>query len=93
MDLTNVDTIGKIEQRLLLEMRRSYGDHPDLWVKFDRVVVDYSAEPSVVMKIDFGNSCKDKDVKWKNTLELPLLVDNPEYIAGQFAQALIEKEL
>ena len=34
-----------------------------------------------------------KYTKWNKKVELPFLVDNPEYIAGQFTQALIEKEL
>lgn len=93
MELTNVDTIERIEQRLLLEMKRSYGDHPNLWIRIDRAVVDYLDEPYVTLEISFGNNCKDKEEKWNKIVELPFLVDNPEYIAGQFAQALIEKEL
>lgn len=93
MELTNVDTIEKIEQRLLLEMKRSYGDHPNLWIRIDRAVVDYLDEPYVTLEISFGSEGSDRDTKWNKTLELPFLVDNPDYVAGQFAQALIEKEL
>lgn len=93
MDLLNLDTIEKIEQRLLLEMKRSYGDHPNLWIRVDRAVVDYLDEPYVTLEINFGNNSKDKETQWNKTLELPFLVDNPDYVAGQFAQALIEKEL
>lgn len=93
MDLLNLDIIEKIEQRLLLEMKRSYGDHPNLWIRIDRAVVDYLDEPYVTLEISFGNTGSDKDTKWNKQVELPFLVDSPEYIAGQFAQALIEKEL
>lgn len=93
MDLTNVDIIEKIEQRLLLEMKRSYGDHLNLWIRIDRAVVDYLDESYVTLEISFGNDSKDKEVNWSKKVELPFLVDSPEYIAGQFAQALIEKEL
>lgn len=93
MDLLNLDIIEKIEQRLLLEMKRSYGDHLNLWIRIDRAVVDYLDEPYVTLEISFGNTGSDKDTKWNKQVELPFLVDSPEYIAGQFAQALIEKEL
>ena len=93
MDLTNVDIIEKIEQRLLLEMKRSYGECPDLWIRVDRATVDYFDEPYVTLEISFGNDSKDKEVNWSKKVELPFLVDNPDFIAGQFAQALIEKEL
>lgn len=93
MELTNADTIDRIEQRLLLEMKRSYGDHPNLWIRIDRAVVDYLDEPYVTLEISFGSEGSDRDTKWNKKVELPFLVDSPEYIAGQFAQALIEKEL
>ena len=93
MDLLNLDIIEKIEQRLLLEMKRSYGEGSDLWIRIDRAVVDYFDDPYITLEISFGNNSVDKEVNWSKKVELPFLVDNPDFVAGQFAQALIEKEL
>ena len=93
MDLLNLDIIEKIEQRLLLEMKRSYGECPDLWIRVDRATVDYFDVPYITLEISFGNNSVDKEVNWSKKVELPFLVDNPDFVAGQFAQALIEKEL
>lgn len=93
MDLLNLDTIEKIEQRLLLEMKRSYGDHPNLWIRIDRAVVEYLDDSYVTLQLSFGNNSKDKEVQWNKTLELPFFIDNPDYVAGQFAQALIDNDM
>lgn len=93
MDLLNLDIIEKIEQRLLLEMKRSYGECPDLWIRIDRATVDYFDDPYITLEISFGNTGSDKETKWNKQVELPFLVDNPDFVAGQFTQALIEKEL
>ena len=93
MDLLNLDIIEKIEQRLLLEMKRSYGEWSDLWIRIDRATVDYFDDPYITLEISFGNNGKDQEAKWSKKVELPFLVDNPDFVAGQFAQALIEKEL
>ena len=93
MDLLNLDIIEKIEQRLLLEMKRSYGEWSDLWIRIDRATVDYLDGTYVTLEISFGNNSKDKEVNWSKKVELPFFVDNPDFVAGQFAQALIEKEL
>lgn len=93
MDLLNLDIIEKIEQRLLLEMKRSYGEWSDLWIRIDRAIVDYLDGTYVTLEISFGNNSKDKEVNWSKKVELPFLVDSPDFVAGQFAQALIEKEL
>jgi len=95
MDFYDTYEISKIEDKLTEVLKKEYGA-ADVWVGIDKIELDYVTcelgdKPVVTIKIRYGQHADD-DSSWQKELELYYEEDNLDFIAGQFYQALIERE-
>lgn len=96
MDFYNTEEISKLEDRLTEVLQNEYGGDTFLWVNVDKIELSYIVcepgdKPTVTIKIRYGYHSDGED-SWQKELELYYEEDNLDFIAGQFYQALVERE-
>ena len=93
MSLLDRNEIEKLEARLLVALKKEYGDHEELWVAVDTATINYWDEISTTLALSFGNENLDPEVHWEKTAELYLIDFDLDFIAGQFVQYLIDHDM
>ena len=100
MNLQSYKDIEKIQDRLLIILKDQYSYIiPDeLYVRIAGAKLDYDVSdndiPLIDLQIAFGRYIKDQpDQSWQKEIELPLIYDDIDIIAGQFLQKLLDEGL
>lgn len=95
MDLRNTQDIEKLDDKLLEIVNNEWGGLDGLFANLSEVNIDYAFnEPMITMKIKFGRYTEHGiNGRWEKEIELQLISDNLDFIAGQFTQAIIERSL
>ena len=88
--------IEKLEERLLKVVMGEYPGGNELYLNIDKVDIVYiEGDPTTTIHINFGRYDPEgnPDDRWQKETEIPFVVDNLDFIAGQFFQAIMEKGL
>lgn len=88
--------IEKLEERLLKVVMGEYPGGNELYLNIDKVDIAYiEGDPTTTIYISFGRYDPEgnPDDRWQKEVELDFESENIEFIAGQFFQALVEKNL
>lgn len=87
---SNSDTLTKLEE-VLTEIVASEYNSACAYANIDKVEFDYitSDKPLITLHLRYGVASEDD---WQKTIELPYKKDSIDFIAGQFFQAMIDKE-
>lgn len=93
MNLLDRNEIEKLEARLLVALKKEYGNHEELWIQLDTAEVNYWDEISTTLTLRFGNENLDPEVHWEKTAEIYLIDYSVDFIAGQFVQYLIDHDM
>ena len=100
MDLQSYKDIEKIQDRLLLIVKDEYPYiiPNELYVRVAGAKIDYDVsdddKPVINLQIAFGVYIKDQpDQNWQKEIELPLVYDDIDIIAGQFLQKILDEGL
>lgn len=89
MDFFDLEKIEKIENRLLEVIKQEYENEDCYYLNVDSVNISY-IENSVhaTINVIFGKY-DDGGLGWQKEITLDYFNDNADFIAGQFAQSLV----
>ena len=94
MDLRNEADIEKLNDRLTKVIELEWGGLEGVYAVIEEITIDYTCSINTTCKIKFGRNLGIKnEANWEKELEIYLISDDLEFIAGQFTQAIIDKSL
>lgn len=94
MDLRNEQDIEKLNDCLTKIVEREYGEQDGLFACIHEITISYICDIDTSCLIHFGkNLGPNNKSNWEKTVEIPLVSDNLDFIAGQFFQVLFDQEL
>ena len=94
MDLRNETDIEKLNDRLTKVVESEWGGLEGAYATVEEIKIDYTYSINTTCKIKFGRNLGIKnEANWEKELEIYLISDDLEFIAGQFTQAIIDKSL
>lgn len=94
MDLRNETDIEKVNDRLTKVVKSEWGGLEGVYATIEEITIDYTCSINTTCKIKFGRNLGIKnEANWEKELEIYLISDDPEFIAGQFTQAIIDNSL
>jgi len=94
MNIRNETDIEKLNDRLTKVVETEYGGLEGCYACLSELTIDYACGITTTCKIKFGRNLGSKnETNWEKEVEIYLISDNLEFIAGQFTQAIIDKGL
>lgn len=94
MNLRNENDIDKLNNRLTKVVESEYGEQDGLFACVSKITIDYTCDVSTTCIIKFGKNLGIKnEANWEKSVEIFIVSDNLEFIAGQFTQAIIDQNL
>jgi len=92
MDLRNETDIEKLNDRLTKVVESEFGGLEGAYAAVEEIKIDYTCGILTTCRIKFGRNLGAKnEANWEKELEIYLISDDSEFIAGQFNQAIIDK--
>ena len=94
MDLRNETDIEKVNDRLTKVVESEWGGLEGVYAAIEEITIDYTCSINTTCKIKFGRNLGiENEANWEKELEIYLISDDLEFIAGQFTQAIIDNSL